>query len=314
MTRASEQPEVVCAGVLVADVFVPPLECLPAAGELVATDDFLIDAGGCAANTATCLTKLGVSVAVTGAVGTDIYGDFVVQNLGAKGVSTSALRRTETGTSKTVILPVRGEDRRYIHTFGANAEFRVQDIPRALVVDSRVLCVGGYLILPAFEPGELADLFALARQQGVVTVLDVVVTDGGGGWEELAPVLPHVDLFTPNDNEAQILTGEKEPERQAQRLHEAGCHTALVTLGAEGVVIADADGVRRVSGLAVDVVDGSGAGDAFAAGLIGGVLDGQSIADAVRLASAVGASACTRLGCTAGVTSRADADAFLERT
>ena len=302
--------DVVCAGVLVADVFVPPLQRLPHAGELLATDDFWVDTGGCAANTATCLRKLDVSVAVASMVGTDIFGDFIEVDLGAKGVDTSGLRRTAAGTSKTVILPVRGEDRRYIHTFGANADFRVADIG-SLAHDTRVLCVGGYLVLPAFDPAELADLFAGARARGVRTLLDVAVAEGGGRWEALAPVLPQVDVFMPNDDEAQQLTGEADPLRQARRLREAGCDTVIVTMGALGAVLADARDVVHVEGFAVDVVDGSGAGDAFAAGLIVGLVEGRDPAACVRLASAVGASACTQLGCTTGVFSRAAADAFL---
>jgi sugar/nucleoside kinase (ribokinase family) len=306
--------DVVCAGVLVADVFVPPLERLPKAGELLATDDFWIDSGGCAANTATCLSILGVSTAVAGVVGTDIYGDFVEGDLGAKGLET-VLRHTDlAGTSKTVILPVQGEDRRYIHTFGANADFRVADIPRNLVGEARVLCVGGYLILPAFDPEELAALFSFARQQGVVTILDVVVTEGGGHWDALSPVLPQVDFFTPNDDEARQLTGETDPMCQAQRLREAGCGTAIVTMGEAGAVVADETDVARIEGFSVDVVDGSGAGDAFAAGLIAGLVDGLDATASVHLASAVGASACTKLGCTTGVFSRPEATAFLERT
>jgi sugar/nucleoside kinase (ribokinase family) len=313
--------DVVCAGVLVADVFVPPLARLPHAGELMVTDDFHIDTGGCAANTATCLGKLGVSCAVTGVVGTDIYGDFVHEDLGAKGVDTRALRRTdEAATSKTVILPVRGEDRRYIHTFGANANFRVADIPHDLVGAARAFCVGGYLILPGFDPVELAALLSFAQSQGVCTILDVVVTEDAGpgtgtgnrDWAALTPVLPQVDFFTPNDDEAQQLTGETDPVRQAQRLKEAGCGTVIVTMGEGGAVLADGNDVICIEGFAVDVVDGSGAGDAFAAGLIAGVVQGRDTKQALRLASAVGASACTRLGCTTGVFTAAEADAFLE--
>ena len=125
------QVEVVCAGVLVADTFVPPLSRLPQEGELLATGDFWHDSGGCAANTATSLLKLEVPTGVVGKVGWDASGDFIEQDLKAKGVDTSGLRRSERlGTAETVILPVKGEDRRYIHTFGANADFRVGDIDR----------------------------------------------------------------------------------------------------------------------------------------------------------------------------------------
>ena len=306
------QVEVVCAGVLVADTFVPPLPRLPAAGELLATGDFWHDSGGCAANTATCLRKLGVRSGVVGKVGRDAGGDFVEQDLRAKGVDTAGLRRSERlGTSETVILPVSGEDRRYIHTFGANADFRVEDISREQVAGAEVFYVGGYLILPGFDPGAFRELLAFARGQGVRTVLDVVVTEGGGGWEMLAAVLPEVDFFTPNDHEAQVLTGEREPRAQAECLLRAGCGTVLITQGEKGVLLARADQVLELPAFSLPMVDGSGAGDAFAAGLIAGLLRDWELGECLRLASAVGASACTKLGCTPGVFTWAEAEKFL---
>lgn len=307
------QVEVVCAGVLVADTFVPPLPRLPVAGELLATGDFWHDSGGCAANTATCLRKLGVRSGVVGKVGRDAGGDFVEQDLKAKGVDTTGLRRSEgLGTSETVILPVTGEDRRYIHTFGANADFRVEDISREQVAGAKVFYVGGYLILPGFEPGAFRELLAFARAQGVRTVLDVVVTEGGGGWEALAAVLPEVDFFTPNDHEAQVLTGETEPRVQAERLLSAGCGTVLITRGEKGVLLARAGQVLELPAFPLPMVDGSGAGDAFAAGLIAGLLRDWELGECLRLASAVGASACTKLGCTPGVFTWAEAENFLK--
>src|SRR5436190_1578401 len=116
--------QVLCAGVLVADIFVPPMPSLPEEGELRATDDFLLATGGCAANVALSLARLGVGSTVSGRTGSDVFGDFIVGDLEARGIDTSGIRRSDTsGTSKTVVLPVIGQDRRFIHTFGANAEF-----------------------------------------------------------------------------------------------------------------------------------------------------------------------------------------------
>ncbi len=305
---------VVCAGIVVADLFVPPLPHLPAAGELLASADFLLDTGGCAANTATCLAKLDVRASVVGKVGQDIFGQFIEQDLRRKGVDTAGLTRSgRYGTSKTVILPVVGQDRRFIHTFGANADFSVEDIDRSLVSQARVLYLGGYLVLPRLKQAELADLFRFAREQGVYTVLDVVVPAGDTGLSlaALAEVLPYTDVFMPNDLEAQLLIGEKEPRRQAERFRQAGCDTAIITMGARGALLMDAGQTLEMPAFPVEVVDGSGAGDAFAAGFIVGLLEGWSAGECLRFASAIGASACTQLGCTTGVFTRTQAEAYL---
>src|SRR5205085_976276 len=143
---------ILCAGILVADIFVPPLPALPEAGQLLATEDFLIDTGGCAANVAAGLAKLGAAVAVAGKVGKDAFGDFIIHELAVRGIDTSHVARSEVaGTSKTVVLPVVGQDRRFIHTFGANAELTVADIAGGLTAATQILYVGATSSCPAFD-------------------------------------------------------------------------------------------------------------------------------------------------------------------
>lgn len=307
-------PDVLCGGILVADLFVPPLAHLPEAGELVATGDFLVDTGGCAANVATCLAKLGVSTGVAGKVGNDLFGDFILRDLSQKGVDEAGISRSSKhGTSKTVILPVKGEDRRYVHTFGANIDFHADDFDRAAISRCKVFYVGGFLILPELTQSGLRDAFKLAKDNGAKTVLDVVVPAGATvSLDALADVLPWVDCFLPNDEEALHLTGEHDPHTQAQRFIDAGCSTVVITMGSHGSLLMDAQHRIEAGTFNVDVVDASGSGDAFAGGFIAGLLEGWPMEHTLRFASAMGASACTALGCNAGLFSRAQADAFLQ--
>lgn len=304
-----------CVGILVADLFVPPLPDLPEAGQLLATDDFLLAPGGCAANTAICLARLGVPSSVIGKVGDDVFGDFLERDLRKRGIDTRGVSRSERyGTSKTVILPVTGQDRRFIHTFGANADLTVEDLDRSLTDAADVLYLGGYLVLPGLRQRELAELFASARRNGTRTVLDVVVPAGdtAASLDRLEDLLPHVDFFLPNEDEAQALTGETELDRQAARLLEAGAQGVVVTMGPQGVRMVSGGQTLRLPAPRVDVVDQSGAGDAFAAGFIVGLLEGWSMDKCLRFASVIGASACTKLGCTSGVFTRSQAESYLE--
>ena len=304
---------VLCVGILVADVFVPPLERLPEAGELVATDDFLLQPGGCAANTAIALRTLGVEAAVCGRVGDDLLGSFVEQDLRSRGIDTSGVLRTGGyGTSKTVIIPVAGDDRRFVHTFGANAALTAGDIDPAAFAGAEVLCVGGYLVLPALREDGLADRLRDARAHGTTVVLDVAVPAGAAlSLDVAAEVLPHVDYFVPNDDEAFALTGERDPVRQAERFLECGASCVAITLGDRGVYVRRGDWELHVDAPPMEVVEPSGAGDAFAAGLVVGILEGWELERSVRFAAVVGASACTALGCYAGVLTREQAEAFL---
>ena len=305
--------DVLCAGILVADLFVPPLPRLPEPGELLKVGPMQLATGGCAFNAAMDLVRLGLRVGVAGAVGRDLFGDFIRRDLMERDLAdASGIREiTEHPTSQTVILPVSGQDRRFIHNVGANAAFRVADVDREAVARARVLYVGGYGILPAFDPGELGELFAFARSKGVRTVLDVAGVAADSGPAMLAPVLPHVDAFLPNDDEARLLTGETDPVRQARWLVDLGARTAVVTRGGDGLAAATREGTWTAGAFRVDVVDASGSGDAFDAGFIVGLLEGWDLGRTLAFASAIGASCCTRLGTTAGVFTRVEAEAFL---
>lgn len=299
-------PRVLCAGILVGDLFVPPLSRLPAAGELLVTDDFLMGAGGCAANVATVLSKLGVASRVVGKVGRDSFGDYVVSSLAELGIDVSFIGRSETmGTAKTVIVPVADDDRRYIHTVGANADLTERDFSSGALSGVDVVYLGGYLVLPGLRPGAVVELFESAHRTGARTVLDVVLPgDTDASMDDLRSILPSADFFLPNYDEAAHLTGEEDPERQAVAFNEAGAETVVITMGAEGLLVRTVTDTQRVAALSVEVVDGSGAGDAFAAGLIVGILEGWPLERSLTFASEVGALACTALGCSAGIPDR----------
>ena len=313
MTPLAARP-VLCVGILVADIFVPPLDRLPGAGELIATDDFLIQPGGCAANTAIALAKLGVPAGVCGRVGDDVFAEIVLRDLHAYGVDTRAVAAVAgRGTSKSVIVPVRGEDRRFIHTFGANAALTAADIPADLLASASVVYVGGYLVLPGLQQSELAERIREARAHGVRVILDIAVPSERPdlSLDAVAELLPLADYFVPNDDEARALTGERDPAAQAQAFLDCGAGTVVIKLGERGVHVQTAETAFAMRAPEVAVVEPSGAGDAFAAGLVVALLESWPLERAIRFASVTGASACTALGCWAGVWSRHEADEFV---
>jgi sugar/nucleoside kinase (ribokinase family) len=175
-----------------------------------------------------------------------------------------------------------------------------------------VLYLGGYLLMGAVRPDELAAVFAAARAAGAKTVLDVVTPGPGDYLPRLAPLLPQVDVFLPNDHEAALITGEADPWRQAEAFHRMGAETAIVTMGERGAVLVSGRERLRAEAYKVPFVDGSGGGDAFAAGYIDGLLLGLDAEGCLRRASAVGASCVRAIGTTTGVFTRAECEAFLK--
>jgi sugar/nucleoside kinase (ribokinase family) len=308
----SQPSEVLCAGIVVADHVCSPIAHLPAAGELVMADRMLLTIGGCAANVAVDLAKMGVRSAVVGRVGGDVFGRVVADLLRETGVDVSALKVSpDAETSQTLIVNVAGQDRRFIHTFGANGQFRAADIPTDRLRGCRVLYLGGYLLMQNVVQEELIPIFAAARQAGARTMLDVVTPGPADYLTRLEKILPHVDVFLPNNHEAELITGEKDPVRQAELFHRLGARTAVVTLGSDGAVLVQ-EGLRLRAGVfSVPYVDASGGGDAFDAGYIYGMLHGFEPQDCLRLASALGASCVRAIGTTPGVFTRPQCEEFL---
>jgi sugar/nucleoside kinase (ribokinase family) len=301
-------------GILVADLFPSPIPRLPEAGELMMVDTIELLTGGCAANTAVALTKLGVSTGIIGKVGKDTAGRFIAEDLKSRGIDVSRIVESSGyETSKTLVLPVVDEDRRFIHHFGANADFEFSDIDLSFAASAKALYVGGYIGMPKFTEGDLVSLLKQVKSRGGMTFLDVIIPEPADYLPRFRNVLPHVDVFFPNDDEARLITGEPDPEKQAEIFIDLGAKTVIITLGSEGAVARSKDRLIRSGSYPIPFVDGAGAGDAFDAGFIAASLDGGSLEEAVKLASAMGASCVSALGCSAGLFDREESLSFMAR-
>jgi sugar/nucleoside kinase (ribokinase family) len=270
--------------------------------------------GGCAANVAVDLVKVGVKVGVSGCVGDDSFGDVVLHRLEAGGADTRGVYRVAgVGTASTMIVNVKGQDRRFISTPGANHRFTVEHIPAEWVRQAKVFYVGGYLMMPKLEGEALVDLFRTARRAGARTVLDVVLLGGENHAKTLAQILPQTDVFLPNTDESAVITGLTDPLQQAEYFRAAGAQTVVITQGERGSLLVS-DRLRLRAGVyPIEVVGGAGSGDAFDAGYIAGLLAGEGPEGCLRWGSALGASCVRAIGTTESVFNRAEAEAFLRQ-
>ena len=304
--------DVGCAGILVVDTICGPIERLPRAGELLSVGPMPTKVGGCASNVAIDLAKQGAAVEICGCVGADAAGEVLLQSMASAGVGCGQVRRIDAlPTSKTIILLVEGEDRRFLHNFGANAVFDVRQIRREWIDGLKVFYLGGLFVMPAVRTDELAELLKYCRQRGVTTVVDVVVPQDCTGMEELSPLLPYIDYFLPNDDEAHRLTGVETPEKQLETFLRHGVGAVVVTCGPNGSVAASDRQCWKAESYHVDCLDPSGSGDAFAAGVITGILRKWDMTQTLRYAAALGASATTAIGTTDAVFTAEQAQAFV---
>jgi sugar/nucleoside kinase (ribokinase family) len=281
-------------------VIVRPVDALPERGTLGLVDSIELRGGGCALNTASALTRLGLRAAVVGKVGADAFGDFILGALEERGVNASGvIRDTRTPTSASVALVDAAGERTFLHATGANATVIADELHEE-PFRGRALHIAGALVLDELDGEPTASLLSKARRRGITTSVDTVF-DARGRWDRVVPALPFCDLVTPGLAEARAITGEEEPARAAACLRELGARVAAVTLGADGCYVASDTFKGHVSGFRTDAVDGTGAGDAFAAGFLHGLLAGRPLEECARLANAAGALATRAVGAFEGV-------------
>jgi sugar/nucleoside kinase (ribokinase family) len=295
----SEQPDavdIVCLGILVADVIARPVDAAPSSGALGFVDTIALHPGGCALNTAAALAALGLRAGVAGKVGADAFGDFLLRVLDERGISREGVLRDETvPTSATVALVDSTGERTFLHAPGANSVVHADELDPRVLYRGRALHLGGALVLERLDGTPLADIAAEAQRRGLLTSL-VPVWDPTGRWSRLEPSLPHLDLASMSLAEGRAVSGEDEPAHVAHWLRERGVGQVTLTMGAQGCYTSGDGFDGFVPAPAVDAVDGTGAGDAFAAGLVYARFHGWPLERAARLACALGALSTLTMG------------------
>jgi sugar/nucleoside kinase (ribokinase family) len=304
--------EVGCAGLLVEDTFCGPLTALPAEGALAILSDMPVRSGGCAANVAIDLVRQGISVDVAGCVGRDAAGELLVSSLASCKIGVRHIRAVDGHrTSKTVIVLIEGQDRRYIHVQGANKALAVEHLSEEWLSGLKVLYLGGLFGLPGIDLDKLRGVLEFCRREQIASVVDVVVPQGTHGMAPLKPLLPLIDVFVPNDDEASAFTGRTDPIDQLRCFQSAGAQTVIITRGNQGVAAVQGDRTWACGAYRMNVVDPSGSGDAFTSGVIRSLLLGWDMPRTLQYASAIGASATRATGTTDSVFSAAEAEAYI---
>ena len=309
----SARPRITVVGSLNTDLVIRTPR-LPEAGETVTGGEFAAFPGGKGANQAVAAARLGAQVALVGCVGGDDYGRRLMDSLRQDGVDVSRVRIDEGCASGIALITVdpRGQNTIVVAP-GANQRLRTEDVAGAeAIVAERAI-----LLLQLEIPLETAVAAArLASIHGVRVVLDPAPIPTQPLPGELFSV---IDVITPNEGEAQRLTGtpitdERSAEAAADRLVRAGARAAVIKLGDRGAVVHDGKRTVAVPGIAVEAIDATAAGDAFAGALAVALAEGNDLIDAVSFANTAGALATTRRGAQPSLPYRTEVDALLTAT
>jgi ribokinase len=289
--------------------FTVALARLPAPGETVTGGTLLRNLGGKGANQAVSARRLGAEVRFLGGVGADASGAEIRARLGAEGIDVRGLTTVESAATGTALIFVDAEGRNQIGVApGANHALEVA----ALAPHAEALAWAQVVVCQLEVPLPVVR-WALegARRGGARTVLNPAPA------REIEPsLLALADYVTPNEGEAARLSGAPVQDLAsardaAERLRKAGAGTVIVTLGAEGALVVSTAAPVHYPAFPVAVVDSTAAGDAFNGALATGLAAGGSLEQALPLANAAGALACTRRGAQDSLPGRADVERLL---
>lgn len=285
---------------------------VPQPGETVTGDRFYTDPGGKGANQAVAAARIGARVRMVGRVGRDTFGPALLEGLRRDGIDVSGIAEDPDHASGIAIILLDGKRQNYIvQVRGANlhcdgTQFQAA---KAAMRDAKALML--QLELPFTVTLEAA---RHAKESGVL-----VVWDPAPPMEPVKTAYDAVDVLTPNQNEAQFLTGVEVtgPEtarRAAEALLAAGVPMVVVKLAEQGAYYASSRERGYVQGFKVEVVDTIGAGDAFGGALTVALAEGRPLGEAVRWGCAAGALAVTKPGAQGSMPMRAEVEALLARS
>jgi sugar/nucleoside kinase (ribokinase family) len=304
--------DVASLGIIVADIIARPIEKLPEPGKVVLVEDMVLRLGGLAAATARVLAKLGAKVALIGRVGGDGFGDFLVDTLRESGVDVLGVKRDyAVSTASTIVVVSEDGERSFFCYPGASDALCEEDVDFAIVEKARILHFGGPFMTERLDGEPAARLLRRARSLGKIVSMDTAWDRKGRWLEVIEPALSSVDIIHANLEEARAVTGRDEPEEMADFFQSYGVSTVAIKMGADGCYLQGKDGAHRMAGLTVDVVDTTGAGDAFVGGFLYGVSKNWSLLECGRFANAVGALTVTTLGGSEAVESYDATVAFM---
>ncbi|MCS3406481.1 ribokinase [Serratia sp. AKBS12] len=283
----------------------------PRPGETVIGKQYKVAFGGKGANQAVAAGRSGADIAFIACVGADDIGERIRQQLAADHIDTQPVEAIDGSTTGVALIFVNGDGENVIGIdAGANAALTPQYLERyrQSVIDATAL------LMQLESPLESVIAAArLAKQHATQVILNPAPA------RELPDeLLAMIDMITPNETEAQRLTGiavnnDADAARAAGVLHDKGIKTVLITLGSRGVWLSENGDGKLVPGFRVKAVDTIAAGDTFNGALLTALLEGQSMHHAVRFAHAAAAIAVTRAGAQPSVPWRAEIDAFLQQ-
>ena len=271
---------------------------IPKAGETILGGEFASAAGAKGANQPVGAARAGGSVTFIARVGQDMFGEKAVAGFTAEGINVDYIIRDQTSPSGVALIFVGHEGTETASRLASGANSKLGSLPmwkRAIGAFSRCqrVVVGATVETPLKTVLAAAEI---AKAAGVKVILNPAPAQPLS-----ARLLSHVDVLTPNESEAELLTGvavknEKDAAKASEKLLSSGVRSVIVTMGSQGAFVASKNLRQLIPGYKVKAVDTTAAGDVFNGSLAVALAEGKSLLDAARFANAAAALSVTRMG------------------
>lgn len=281
-------------------------EKLPAAGETILGGTFLMNAGGKGANQAVAAAKLGANVTFVSKVGDDIFGKQAIQGFQKEGINTDFVFTDFENPSGVALILVdaKGENSIAVAS-GANGNLQISEVAKAIeqISTNDTVLLQLEIPIPTVE-------FAIKKsfERGAKVILNPAPAQM---LDET--VFQYLDIITPNETEAELLTGIKvtdleTAEQAALKFHKKGVKNVIITLGSKGAYLHNSTTSRLIAAPAVQAVDTTAAGDVFNGALAVALSEGNDLEQAIEFACKAAAISVTRMGAQASAPLRSEVD------
>jgi len=288
-------------GLYVLDILGRPVSEIPKGGDLAYIDELRLTVAGTAGGTIIDCAKLGLSTLAVGAVGDDEKADFVVSVLEKFGADTAGFERIKGVPTSSTILNIRPNgERPALHLRGACDYFLPPNKEKLDIFDCKVFHLGGTGLLKKLDGPVSVELLKDAKENGCITTWDLI-----GATEStidiVKPLLPHIDYFMPSIEEASIMCGLDDPNDIAKYYLDNGVTNCVLTMGGEGSLFVNKDETIKTPAFDINVVDTTGCGDAFDAGMITSLINNFDLEKSLKFATTTSGLVATGLGSDAGI-------------
>ncbi|ANZ08507.1 ribokinase [Raoultella ornithinolytica] len=287
------------------------LESFPTPGETVTGHHYQVAFGGKGANQAVAAGRSGADIAFIACTGDDDIGERVRRQLERDRIDVAPVRAVNAQSTGVALIFVNAEGENVIGIHaGANAALSVEQVE----VEKARIAGAQALLMQLESPLESVLAAAKIAHQHQTTV----VLNPAPARHLPDELLSLIDIITPNETEAEKLTGirvenDDDAAKAARVLHEKGIGIVMITLGSRGVWVSHDGQGRRVPGFKVQAVDTIAAGDTFNGAFVTALLEGTALDEAIRFAHAAAAIAVTRKGAQPSVPWREEIDEFLRQ-